>query len=112
MFYKECTDDPLYEKLVKAYDEVSPSADTKVFVAGILIKNGKTSEAESYFKEAYDLESDTFKKVLEQVEMLEQLRAMENGIRIYVMESNVRVVGIDTPDDLIEAEKQLSEVTK
>jgi len=62
MFYKECTDDPLYEKLVKAYDEVSPSADTKVFVAGILIKNGKTSEAESYFKEAYDLESDTFKK--------------------------------------------------
>lgn len=62
MFYKECTDDVLYEKLVKAYDDVSPSADTKVFVAGILIKNGKTSEAESYFKEAYDLEADTFKK--------------------------------------------------
>jgi len=29
---------------------------------GILIKNGKTSEAESYFREAYDLEDDTFKK--------------------------------------------------
>ncbi|MFD1614676.1 hypothetical protein [Gelatiniphilus marinus] len=62
MFYKECTDDPLYEKLVKAYDELSPSADTKVFVAGILSKKGKTSEAEAYFKEAYDLETDTFKK--------------------------------------------------
>ena len=34
MYYKECTDDPLYEKLVKSYDEaVPPSADTKVFVA-------------------------------------------------------------------------------
>jgi len=62
MFYKDCTDDPLYEKLVKAYDGLSPSADTKVFVAGILIKKGKTSEAESYFKEAYGLEEDTFKK--------------------------------------------------
>ncbi|MCL6294123.1 tetratricopeptide repeat protein [Jejuia spongiicola] len=62
MFYKECTDDPLYERLVKAYDELSPSADTKVFVAGILMKKGKTSEAEGYFNEAYDLEEDTFKK--------------------------------------------------
>lgn len=62
MFYKECTDDPLYEKLVKAYDETAPSADTKYFVATILLKNGKTSEAEGYLKEAYDLEEDTFKK--------------------------------------------------
>lgn len=62
MYYKECTDDPLYEKLVKAYDETAPSADTKYFVATILLKNGKTSEAESYLKEAYDLETDTFKK--------------------------------------------------
>ena len=62
MFYKECTEDPLYEKLVKAYDELSPSADTKVFVAGILLKKGKTGEAESYFNQAYELETDSFKK--------------------------------------------------
>ncbi|MGC6432251.1 MAG: tetratricopeptide repeat protein [Jejuia sp.] len=62
MYNKECTDDPLYEKLVKAYDATAPSADTKYFVATILLKNGKTSEAESYLKEAYDLETDTFKK--------------------------------------------------
>lgn len=62
MFNKECTDDPLYEKLVKAYDATAPSADTKYFVATILLKNGKTSEAESYLKDAFDLESDTFKK--------------------------------------------------
>ena len=62
MFYKECTEDPLYEKLVKAYDETAPSADTKYFVATILLKNGKTSEAEKYLKQSFDLESDTFKK--------------------------------------------------
>lgn len=62
MYSKECTDDPLYEKLVKAYDATAPSADTKYFVATILLKNGKTSEAESYLKQSYDLETDTFKK--------------------------------------------------
>lgn len=62
MFHKECTEDPLYEKLVKAYDETAPSADTKYFVATILLKNGKTSEAEKYLRESFDLETDTFKK--------------------------------------------------
>lgn len=62
MYHKECTEDPLYEKLVKAYDEVEPSADTKYFVATILIKKGKFQEAEIYLKESYDLETDTFKK--------------------------------------------------
>ncbi len=62
MYYKECTDDPLYEKLVKAYDEADPSADTKYFVGTILLKNGKENEAIGYFKESFDLESDSFKK--------------------------------------------------
>lgn len=62
MFNKECTDDPLYIKLVKAYDETEPSADTKYFVAGVLLKEGKESEAITYFEQSYDLESDSFKK--------------------------------------------------
>ena len=62
MFHKECTDDPLYEALVKAYDKADPSADTKVFVAGILVKKGKVTEAEKYFNQAYDLETNSFKK--------------------------------------------------
>lgn len=62
MYYKECTDDPLYEKLVKSYDEADPSADTKYFVGTILLKKGKENEAISYFKESFDLESDSFKK--------------------------------------------------
>jgi 3-deoxy-manno-octulosonate cytidylyltransferase (CMP-KDO synthetase) len=41
---------------------------------------------------------------LEKSEGLEQLRALENGIRLYVVESGCRVKGIsvDTPDDLEE----------
>ncbi|WP_248724497.1 tetratricopeptide repeat protein [Seonamhaeicola sp. ML3] len=62
MYHKECTEDPLYEKLAIAYDEVAPSADTKFFVAIILVKKGKTEEAMNYLAKAYELETDTFKK--------------------------------------------------
>ncbi|WNH11263.1 hypothetical protein [Thalassobellus suaedae] len=62
MFNKECTDDPLYIKLVKAYDEEAPSADTKYFVAGLLLKDNKETEAISYFNQSFDLETDPFKK--------------------------------------------------
>ena len=62
MYHKECTEDALYEKLVKAYDETAPSADTKYFVATILLKNGKTSEAESYLNQSFELETDPYKK--------------------------------------------------
>ncbi len=62
MYNKECTDDPLYVELVKAYDAVAPSADTKYFVATVLLKQDKEKEAESYMKQAFDLETDAYKK--------------------------------------------------
>lgn len=62
MYNKECTDDPLYVELVKAYDATAPSADTKYFVATVLLKQDKEKEAEGYLKQAYDLETDTYKK--------------------------------------------------
>lgn len=62
MYNKECTDDPLYIELVKAYDATAPSADTKYFVATILYKQGKNSEGDDYIKQAYELETDVFKK--------------------------------------------------
>lgn len=62
MYSKECTDDALYIQLVKAYDAAAPSADTKVFVADLLMKDGKESEAFKYLQEAYDLETDAVKK--------------------------------------------------
>ena len=59
----------------------------------------------------YAYRRETLKKIvslppgrLEQCEMLEQLRAMENGIRIKVILSDIETIGIDTPEDLVEAE--------
>ena len=62
MFSKECTDDPLYVDLVKAYDESSPSADTKYFVYNLLMSQGKEKDAKPYLDQSYDLEKNPLKK--------------------------------------------------
>lgn len=45
--------------------------------------------------------------VLEKCEMLEQLRALENGARIMVVEAAVQSIGVDTPDDVAKVEQRL-----
>ncbi len=42
--------------------------------------------------------------MLESIEKLEQLRALETGMKIKVKETEFETVGIDTPEDLIKAE--------
>jgi len=44
---------------------------------------------------------------LEACEKLEQLRALENGIKIYLMRSSLESIGVDTPEDLKAAEHKL-----
>ena len=43
---------------------------------------------------------------LEKIEMLEQLRALENGAKIKVVEAHARSIGIDTEEDLAEARRE------
>ncbi|MBI5188281.1 MAG: 3-deoxy-manno-octulosonate cytidylyltransferase [Nitrospirae bacterium] len=45
---------------------------------------------------------------LEQIEKLEQLRALENGFRIKVKETFHETIGVDTPEDLERVERCLS----
>jgi 3-deoxy-manno-octulosonate cytidylyltransferase (CMP-KDO synthetase) len=45
---------------------------------------------------------------LEEVEKLEQLRALESGIRIRCLVTPHRSVGVDTPEDLARAEALLA----
>ena len=62
MFNKGCQEDPMFETLAKAYAEAAPSPDSKSFYAGILEKNGDASGAAAMRQEAFDLETDPFKK--------------------------------------------------
>lgn len=49
---------------------------------------------------------------LEISEKLEQLRAIENGVKIRVVESEFESVGVDTPDDLLKAQEQYRKLYK
>ncbi|WP_273831885.1 3-deoxy-manno-octulosonate cytidylyltransferase [Guptibacillus sedimenti] len=47
------------------------------------------------------------KSILEKTEMLEQLRLLDNGINIKVLETNYDAVGVDTPEDILKVERIL-----
>lgn len=73
-------------------------------------------EGHTYFKHVgiYAFRADTLKQLvrlpqgaLERCESLEQLRWIENGYRIKMIETSVENVGIDTPEDLEEASKHI-----
>jgi len=74
MYNKECTEDPFYDTLVEAYVKADPSPQASLFYAGILLKNGETSKAMGYFKQAVEQENDTYKKAGYQLKIAQILR--------------------------------------
>ena len=82
---KECTDDPLYDRLVEAYVAADPSPQASVFYAGILLKKGNNAKAMEYFKQAVDQESDAYKKAdyLYKIAQIVKKRGSKSEARSY-----------------------------
>ncbi|WP_241748759.1 hypothetical protein [Aestuariibaculum suncheonense] len=62
MYEKECTDSPLFVKLVNAQHELNPSANSAYYLGVLKDKEGKSDEALTFYKEAISLETDNFEK--------------------------------------------------
>ncbi|WP_136482017.1 tetratricopeptide repeat protein [Cognatitamlana onchidii] len=62
MSEKECTDDPLFFKLVNALHELNPSASSAYYLGLLKEKEKKANEALKFYDQAISLETDGFKK--------------------------------------------------
>lgn len=62
MFSKECTDDPMFVKLVEAQNALDQSADSEFYLGILKQKTGNTSGAVAHFNKAVELETDNYKK--------------------------------------------------
>ena len=55
---KDCTNDPLFIKLVEQLDRLAPSADTKLYLGQLEKEKGNSAKAISYFEESAGMQSD------------------------------------------------------
>ncbi|TYB78102.1 hypothetical protein ES677_09090 [Bizionia gelidisalsuginis] len=78
MSAKECTSDPLFFKLVNAYHDLSPSANSAYYLGILKDKEGKSSEARGYYEQAISLETDNFKKAKLYKKIAIKLKAVGN----------------------------------
>lgn len=62
MGQKDCTDDPLFEKLVEQKNRVEPDADVAYYLGVLKDKKGQKAEAEKYYRQSLDLQTDPLKK--------------------------------------------------
>jgi tetratricopeptide (TPR) repeat protein len=62
MFAKECTDDPLFVKLVEAQNALDPSADAYFYLGMLKQKQGNNNGAVADFNKAVEMEGDAKKR--------------------------------------------------
>ncbi|RAV29738.1 hypothetical protein DN748_06380 [Sinomicrobium soli] len=59
---KDCSDDPMFIKLVEALHQVEPSSRSAYYLGVLNDKKGNSAEALKYYNESVSLETDTYKK--------------------------------------------------
>ena len=62
MFSKECTDAPLFSKMVEVQAELDPSADVYVYLGTLKSKKGDNKGAIADFNKAVELETDSYRE--------------------------------------------------
>ena len=62
MYNKECTEDPMFKKLVEVQAQLDPSADTYVYLGSLKKASGDTNGAVADYNKALELETDAKKK--------------------------------------------------
>ncbi|MGY0391698.1 tetratricopeptide repeat protein [Bizionia sp. KMM 8389] len=89
MSEKDCTDDPMFFKLVNAYHTLSPSANSAYYLGILKDKEGKTNEALEFYEQAVSLETDNFKKARLNERIGDKLKAKGRygSARSYYMKS-------------------------
>jgi 3-deoxy-manno-octulosonate cytidylyltransferase (CMP-KDO synthetase) len=107
----EEVDDPNAVKVVTAGDgrALYFSRATIPYNRGVAMALRKHLGIYAYRKAALQRFAGLPPSPLEQAERLEQLRMLENGIAVFVEPTNLVTIGVDTPEDLLAAEKVLQQ---
>jgi len=74
MSAKECTDDPLFFKLVEALNTIEPSPKTTYYLGLLAMKDKKTSAALDYFNQSAELETNPIDKAKVYFKIAETLK--------------------------------------
>jgi len=85
MFNKECTDDPLFSKMVEVQAQLDPSADVYVYLGTLKMKNGDSSGALADFDKALSLETNGKKKsnIAYKVAVINKRKGSKSSARKY-----------------------------
>ena len=89
MFNKECTDDPMFQKLFEAQLALDPSATAYVYGGTLKMKNGDSSGAMADFDKALGLETDKVKKsnIAYKVAVINKRKGSKSSARSYAQKA-------------------------
>lgn len=62
MYAKECAEDPMFKQLVKQKNALQPDANTAYYLGKLYEDQGNKSEAEKFYAQSMDLQTDPLKK--------------------------------------------------